>query len=70
TTESRADKGKEVAVASKGFKRIRTGVALSSSSQKAPPYRRFGANAVEDYRLNWFNAQKEAKYAPENRIDE
>ncbi|MCE3050419.1 hypothetical protein HAX54_047158, partial [Datura stramonium] len=30
----------------------------------------FGAKVVEEHGLNWFNAQKEAKYAPENYIDE
>ncbi|MCD7454695.1 hypothetical protein HAX54_025662 [Datura stramonium] len=62
---SHADKGKEVAV-SKGFKRLREGVALTSSAQKAPPARRFGTKAVEEYGLKWFNSQKEAKYALKN----
>ncbi|MCD7473414.1 hypothetical protein HAX54_015252 [Datura stramonium] len=67
---SRANKGKEVAVGSKGFKKLRKGVASSLSSQKEPPIRRFGAKAVEEHGLKWFNAQKEAKYAPKNWIDE
>ncbi|MCD9646484.1 hypothetical protein HAX54_036355 [Datura stramonium] len=66
TMASRADKEREVAVASKGFKRLRKGVALSSLAQKVPPSRRFGAKAVEEHGLKWFNAQKEAKYDPEN----
>ncbi|MCD7460655.1 hypothetical protein HAX54_044068 [Datura stramonium] len=61
-----SDKGKEVAIASKGFKRLRKGVASSSSAQKAPHVRRFGAKAAEEHGLKWFNAQKEAKYAPKN----
>ncbi|MCD7449201.1 hypothetical protein HAX54_050414, partial [Datura stramonium] len=36
TMASRADKGKKVEVASKGFKRLRKGVASSSSAQKHP----------------------------------
>ncbi|MCD7471542.1 hypothetical protein HAX54_012035, partial [Datura stramonium] len=32
--------------------------------------RRFGAKEVEPHGLTWFNTQKEAKYAPENCIDE
>ncbi|MCD7470883.1 hypothetical protein HAX54_011073 [Datura stramonium] len=66
----RANKGKEVAVASKGFKRLRKGVASISSAQKAPLFRRFRYKAMEEHRLEWFNAQKKSKYASENRIDE
>ncbi|MCD9642685.1 hypothetical protein HAX54_029592 [Datura stramonium] len=55
---SHIDKVKEVAVASKGFKRLKKGVASSSSSQKAPPSRRFGAKAVEEHGLKWFNASE------------
>ncbi|MCD9639978.1 hypothetical protein HAX54_024989, partial [Datura stramonium] len=32
--------------------------------------KRFGAKVVEEHGLKWFNIQKEAKYAPENWIDE
>ncbi|MCD7467004.1 hypothetical protein HAX54_004154 [Datura stramonium] len=32
--------------------------------------RRFGAKVVEEHGLKWFNSQKEAKYAPENWVDE
>ncbi|MCD9643646.1 hypothetical protein HAX54_031278 [Datura stramonium] len=67
---SRADKGKELVVARKVFKRLRKGVASSLSSQKAPPTRRFAAKVVEEHGLKWFNAQKEAKYSLENWIDE
>ncbi|MCD7464279.1 hypothetical protein HAX54_052397, partial [Datura stramonium] len=59
---SYAEKGKEVAIASKGLKRLRRKVASSSSAQKAPPARRFGAKVVEEHGLKWFTAQKEAKY--------
>ncbi|MCD9642094.1 hypothetical protein HAX54_028730 [Datura stramonium] len=45
TMMSRADQGKEVADDSKGLKRLRKGVASSTSSQKAPPNRRFGDKA-------------------------
>ncbi|MCD7461742.1 hypothetical protein HAX54_047003 [Datura stramonium] len=70
TMASRAYKGKEVAVSSKGFKRLRKGVTSSSSTQKAPPARRFGAKAMEEHGLKWFNAQKKEKYVLENWIDE
>ncbi|MCD9639124.1 hypothetical protein HAX54_023477, partial [Datura stramonium] len=57
---SRSNKGKEVVVADKGLKWIRKGTKRSkSSTAKAPPTRRFGAKAVEDHSLKWFNAQKE-----------
>ncbi|MCD7456945.1 hypothetical protein HAX54_033650, partial [Datura stramonium] len=57
---SHADKGKEVEVANKIFKRLRKGTKGSSSlTAKAPHARRFGAKAVELYGLKWFNAQKE-----------
>ncbi|MCE0481133.1 hypothetical protein HAX54_038598 [Datura stramonium] len=42
----------------------------SSSASKADPIRRFGAKVVRPHRLTWFNTQKEAKYAPENRLNE
>ncbi|MCD9638700.1 hypothetical protein HAX54_022824 [Datura stramonium] len=74
---SHVDRGREVVVASKGFKRLKKEVAskrfkrlMSSSAQKAPPSRRFGAKVMEKHGLKWFNAQKEAKYAPKNWIDE
>ncbi|MCD9646013.1 hypothetical protein HAX54_035508, partial [Datura stramonium] len=57
---SRANKEKEVVVASKGLRRLQKGVASSSSTQKAPPARIFGAKSVEEHELKWFNAQKEA----------
>ncbi|MCD7456336.1 hypothetical protein HAX54_031333 [Datura stramonium] len=41
-----------------------------SSSAKAPLARKFGAKVVEEHGLKWFNAQKDAKYAPKNWIDE
>ncbi|MCE2055414.1 hypothetical protein HAX54_042540, partial [Datura stramonium] len=69
TMASGADKGKEVSVARKGFKRLMEGVSLSSSTQKAPPARSFGAKAVEEHGIKCFNTQKEAKYALENWID-
>ncbi|MCE3217059.1 hypothetical protein HAX54_010201, partial [Datura stramonium] len=40
---------------------------LKSSATKAPPARRFRAKVVEEHGLKWFNIQKEAKYAQENR---
>ncbi|MCD7451461.1 hypothetical protein HAX54_012130 [Datura stramonium] len=51
---SRADKGEEVAVASKGLKRLRKEVASSSSAQKAPllggleprPWRRMDSSGL------------------------
>ncbi|MCD7467515.1 hypothetical protein HAX54_004985 [Datura stramonium] len=70
TMSSRADKGREIAVARKWFRRLRKGVASSSSAQKIPSIRRFGAKDVEEHGIKWFNAQKEAKYSIENRIDE
>ncbi|MCE5166211.1 hypothetical protein HAX54_015849, partial [Datura stramonium] len=57
---SHAYKGKEVVVASKGFKKPRKRVASSSLAQKVPPVRRFGAKVVEEHGPKWFNAQKEA----------
>ncbi|MCD7472666.1 hypothetical protein HAX54_013967, partial [Datura stramonium] len=51
-----AQKGKELIVAEKCRKR---GTA-----------RRFKEKAIEPHKLTWFNTQKEAKYAPENWIDE
>ncbi|MCD9643261.1 hypothetical protein HAX54_030559, partial [Datura stramonium] len=47
---SHANKGKEVATSSKGFKRLR----------------RFGAKAMEEHGLEWFNAHKENKYVSFN----
>ncbi|MCD7466150.1 hypothetical protein HAX54_002574 [Datura stramonium] len=67
---SRVDKGKEVAVSSKGLKPLRKGVASSLSVQKVPPARRFGVKAMEEHGLKWFNAYKEEKCAPENWIEE
>ncbi|MCE3052074.1 hypothetical protein HAX54_051519, partial [Datura stramonium] len=37
---------------------------------KVGPARRFGAKVAEPHGLTWFNTKKEAKYAPENWIDE
>ncbi|MCD7464282.1 hypothetical protein HAX54_052440, partial [Datura stramonium] len=38
---------------------------------KRPPRAwRFVAKVVKEHELKWFNAQKEAKYTPENWIDE
>ncbi|MCD7453029.1 hypothetical protein HAX54_019349, partial [Datura stramonium] len=48
---SRANKGKEVATSSKGFKRLRKGVALSSSVPRAPFARLFGAKAMKEHGL-------------------
>ncbi|MCE3049460.1 hypothetical protein HAX54_044848 [Datura stramonium] len=56
-----ADKCKEVAVASKGFKRLRKGVASRSSAEKASPTRWFVSKAMEEHGLKGFNAQKETK---------
>ncbi|MCE0481689.1 hypothetical protein HAX54_039629, partial [Datura stramonium] len=62
--------GMEIDVAGKGIKRLQKGTkGASSSASKAGPARRFGAQAVEPHGLNWFNLQKEAKYAPKNWID-
>ncbi|MCE2055239.1 hypothetical protein HAX54_042264, partial [Datura stramonium] len=68
---SRANNGKEVVVSDKGLKGLRKGTKGSKSSTiKSPPARRFRANALEEHGLKWFNAEKEAKYAQENWIDE
>ncbi|MCE3050518.1 hypothetical protein HAX54_047412, partial [Datura stramonium] len=57
------DKQKEVIVADKGLKRLKKGTKGSkSSAAKAPPTRRFAAEAIEEHGLKWFNAKKEAKY--------
>ncbi|MCD9643873.1 hypothetical protein HAX54_031757, partial [Datura stramonium] len=42
----------------------------NSSAAKAPHSRRFKAKAVEEHGLKWFNAQKEAKCALKNWIDD
>ncbi|MCD9638390.1 hypothetical protein HAX54_022331, partial [Datura stramonium] len=42
----------------------------SSLAANASPAKQFGAQALEPHGLTWFNTQKEAKYAPENWIDE
>ncbi|MCE3052220.1 hypothetical protein HAX54_051918, partial [Datura stramonium] len=39
-------------------------------SCKSTPARRFRAKVVEEHGLKWFSAQKEAKYALKNWIDE
>ncbi|MCE2056068.1 hypothetical protein HAX54_044007 [Datura stramonium] len=62
--ESRADKGKEVAVASKELKRLNKGVESSLSAQKATPAGRIRAKGLEEHWIKWVNAQKEEKYAP------
>ncbi|MCE2055153.1 hypothetical protein HAX54_042069, partial [Datura stramonium] len=63
--------GVEVVIKDPSLKRTRKGKkGASSSTSKAGPTMRFGAKAVEDHGLTWFNTQKEAKYAPENWIDE
>ncbi|MCD7470760.1 hypothetical protein HAX54_010866 [Datura stramonium] len=54
---------------SKG-KKISKSMEASSSAVKAGPTKRFGVPAVEPRGLTWFNTQNEAKYAPENWIDE
>ncbi|MCD7471710.1 hypothetical protein HAX54_012336 [Datura stramonium] len=64
------DKRKEIVVANKGLKQLRKVTKGLSSSAKGAPARRFGAKAVEPHGLTWFNIQKEAKYSPENWIDE
>ncbi|MCE3049572.1 hypothetical protein HAX54_045183, partial [Datura stramonium] len=64
-------KGKEVVVEYPSLKRARKGKKeASSSTSKAGPARIFRAKVVEPHGLTWFNTQKEAKYAPENWIDE
>ncbi|MCD9560068.1 hypothetical protein HAX54_018501, partial [Datura stramonium] len=64
-------KGMKIEVAGKGLKRLQKGTkGASSSTAKAGPAKRFGPQAVEPHGLTWFNIQKEAKYAPENWIDE
>ncbi|MCE0482424.1 hypothetical protein HAX54_041205, partial [Datura stramonium] len=66
-----APKGKEVIVVEKSRKRGRPRKSkASSSAPKASPARRFEAKALELHGLTWFNTQREAKYAPENWIDE
>ncbi|MCE3051000.1 hypothetical protein HAX54_048710, partial [Datura stramonium] len=61
TMASRADKGKEMAVADKGFKRLKKGTKGSkSSTAKALPARRFGAKDIEENGLKWFNEQNQA----------
>ncbi|MCD7460620.1 hypothetical protein HAX54_043986 [Datura stramonium] len=55
--------GKEITTSSKEFKRLRKGVALSSSILRAPPARRFGAQAMEEHGLKWFNAKKKLNMA-------
>ncbi|MCE3215660.1 hypothetical protein HAX54_003145, partial [Datura stramonium] len=67
---SKAKKRKEIEVANKDLNQLRKGTKGSSSSAKGTPVRRFRAKVVEPHGLTWFNTQKEAKYAPENRIDE
>ncbi|MCD7459730.1 hypothetical protein HAX54_041785, partial [Datura stramonium] len=55
----------------KGLKWLQKGTKGSSSSAaKGTPARRFKAKVVEPDVLNWFNAQKKAKYAPETWIGE
>ncbi|MCE3049465.1 hypothetical protein HAX54_044919, partial [Datura stramonium] len=56
---SHAKKGKEVCVASKGFKRIRKGVASSSSAKKDPLQEVWSQGRGRAW-LKWFNTQKEA----------
>ncbi|MCE0481621.1 hypothetical protein HAX54_039498 [Datura stramonium] len=68
---SKSDKGMEVDIANKGLKMLPKGKKGSSSSAaKGAPARRFRAKTMEPHELKWFNEQKEAKYAPENWIDE
>ncbi|MCD7462843.1 hypothetical protein HAX54_049455 [Datura stramonium] len=68
---SHADKGKEVVVLDKGLKRLRKGTkGPKSSTTKAPAARRFGEKVMEKHGLKWLNAQKEAKYAFKNLINE
>ncbi|MCD9645773.1 hypothetical protein HAX54_034973 [Datura stramonium] len=67
---SHENKGKDVETSRKGFKSLRKGVPHSLPTQRAPLARRFGAQAIEEHGLKWFNAQKEAKYSLENWIDE
>ncbi|MCE2055784.1 hypothetical protein HAX54_043385, partial [Datura stramonium] len=67
---SNFDKGKEIEIANKSFKRLQKGTKGSSSSAKETPTRRFGEKAVEPHGIAWFNMQKKAKYAPKNWIDE
>ncbi|MCE3216524.1 hypothetical protein HAX54_006778 [Datura stramonium] len=56
-------KDKEVETSSKGFKRPKKGVSPSSLVLMEPPTRKFGAKAVEEHGIEWFNSQKEAMYA-------
>lgn len=71
TMESKANKGKEVEIATTGFKQLRKSTkGASSSAVKATPARRFGEKTVEPHGITWFNTKKEVKYAPENWIDE
>ncbi|MCD9641418.1 hypothetical protein HAX54_027595, partial [Datura stramonium] len=67
---SYADKGKEVAVASKGLKSLKKGVTSSKSDQKAPPARRYRAKTVEKHGIKWFNSKKIRQVCLENWIDE
>ncbi|MCD9638623.1 hypothetical protein HAX54_022710 [Datura stramonium] len=53
-----ANKDKEVANSSKGFKWLRRGVTPRSSAPRAPPARRFGAQDIEEHGLKWFNEKK------------
>ncbi|MCD7469579.1 hypothetical protein HAX54_008692, partial [Datura stramonium] len=64
-----ASKGKEVVIANPSLKRLLKGTKGASTS-KASPARWFGEKFVEPQGLTWFSTQKEAKYAPENWIDE
>ncbi|MCD7451598.1 hypothetical protein HAX54_012759 [Datura stramonium] len=67
----KANKEKEVETANKSLKQLRKGTKGSSSSTTmATPAMRFGAKVVEPHGLKWFNVQKDAKYSPENWIDD
>ncbi|MCD9644598.1 hypothetical protein HAX54_032953 [Datura stramonium] len=50
--------------------KVEKGSATRSLDPRAPPARRFRAQAVEEHGIKWFNAQKEAKYYPEIWIGE
>ncbi|MCD7460817.1 hypothetical protein HAX54_044496, partial [Datura stramonium] len=66
-----SSKRKEVVVADPNVNRERKGIkGASSLASKVGPARRFGAKAAEPHGFTWFNTQKEAKYEPENWIDE
>ncbi|MCD7471615.1 hypothetical protein HAX54_012191, partial [Datura stramonium] len=68
---SKADNGKEVEISNKGLKRFQKETkGLSSSAAKRTLPMRFRAKVVEPHGLKWFQAQKEAKYAPKNFISE